>query len=241
MFLVLVALASVLAGAVASVAGFGIGSILTPLAGSRFGVQLGVAIVGIPHFAATALRGWRLRRDIDRKTFIRFGIPSVIGGLTGALLHGYVQNAALGIVFGCLLVFSGITGVTGISKKMRFDRRTAWFAGAVSSALGGLVGNQGSIRSAALMGFELEKESFVATGTAVGIVVDLARLPVYLAMQGEALLHVWPVIAVATVGTLVGTIAGESVLRRIPEPAFRTVVSIALLVLGIAMLAGIGR
>jgi uncharacterized membrane protein YfcA len=241
LFIALVGVAALIAGAVASVAGFGIGSILTPLVGARFGVQLGVAMVGIPHFAATALRGYRLRGDIDAKTFVRFGIPSVVGGLAGAFLHGYVQSASLGIVFGCLLVFSGVTGITGISKRMRFDRRTAWLAGAVSSALGGLVGNQGSIRSAALLGFELTKESFVATGTAVGIVVDLVRLPVYIGMQGRALFQMWPILAVATAGTVAGTLAGEGVLRRIPEPAFRTIVSVVILLLGIAMLAGVGR
>jgi uncharacterized protein len=240
-FAALVAVVAVLAGAIASVAGFGIGSVLTPLFSTRFGVQLGVAMVAIPHFAATLLRWWRLRSDVDRTTFVRFGIPSVLGGLAGAVLHSYVRSALLGIVFGCLLVFSGSIGITGLSKRMRFGRRAAWAAGALSSALGGLVGNQGSIRSAALLGFDLDKESFVATGTAVGVVVDLARLPVYLATDGGALLRMWPIIAVATAGTLIGTVAGERVLRRIPEPAFRTVVSVVILILGIAMLAGIGR
>jgi uncharacterized protein len=240
-FIALVGVTAALAGAIASVAGFGIGSVLTPLLGARFGVQLGVAMVAVPHFAATVLRGWRLRNDVDRTTFVRFGIPSIVGGLVGAVLHGYVQSALLGIVFGCLLVFSGFIGVTGLSKRMRFGRRAAWAAGLVSSALGGLVGNQGSIRSAALLGFDLEKESFVATATTVGVVVDLARVPVYLATQGAALLRVWPVIAVATAGTLIGTVAGEGALRRIPEQAFRTVVSFVILILGIAMLAGVGR
>lgn len=236
-FVAFVAVAAVVAGAIASVAGFGIGSVLTPLFGARYGVQLGVAVVAIPHFAATLFRGVRLRREIDRKTLVHFGIPSVIGGLTGALVHGVARSSWLGIVFGGLLVFSGVAGITGLSKRMRFDRRAAWLAGAISSALGGLVGNQGSIRSAALLGFDLRKESFVATATAVGVIVDVARLPVYIAMQGAALLHLWPVISVASIAALVGTVAGDRALRRIPEPAFRTVVSIAVLLLGLVMLA----
>jgi uncharacterized membrane protein YfcA len=200
-------------------------------------VQLGVAMVAIPHFAATVFRGFRLRRDIDRKALVHFGVPSVIGGLTGALIHGFARSTWLGIVFGGLLVFSGVAGITGLSTRMRFDRRAAWLAGAVSSALGGLVGNQGSIRSAALLGFDLKKESFVATATAVGVIVDVARLPVYVATQGAALVHVWPIISVASIAALVGTVVGEKALRRIPEPAFRTVVSVAVLLLGLAMLA----
>ncbi len=37
---------------------------------------------------------------------------------------------------------------------------------------------------AALLGFDLRKEALVAAASVVGVVVDLARLPVYLASQG---------------------------------------------------------
>ena len=63
---------------IASVAGFGIGSLLTPLFGTRVGVKLAVALVSIPHFAATVLRAWRLRRHIDRRVLVQFGIASAL-------------------------------------------------------------------------------------------------------------------------------------------------------------------
>ena len=105
-----------------------------------------------------------------------------------------------------------------------------------------MVGNQGGIRSAALMGFDIRKEAFVATGTAIGLVVDAVRLPIYLAGESsEVILRAWPLVAVMTAGTLLGTIAGERVLRRIPERVFRTIVSLLILALGMAVLGGVGR
>jgi len=54
--------------------------------------------------------------------------------------------------------------------------------------LGGLVGTQGGIRSAASLGAELPRQTFVAAATAVGLIVDAARVPIYLATTGaEAL------------------------------------------------------
>jgi uncharacterized protein len=104
-----------------------------------------------------------------------------------------------------------------------------------------MVGIQGGLRAAALMAFDIRKEAFVATGTAIALVVDTVRLPVYLMMMGrEVVLREWPVVALATVGTLIGTLAGERVLRRIPERVFRTVVSLLILGLGAAVLAGVG-
>jgi uncharacterized protein len=178
-----VVLAAVLAGAVASVAGFGIGSILTPLLGWRLGTKLAVAAVSIPHLAGTALRFWRLLGHIDRRVLFSFGVASAAGGLGGALLHAYANSPALAIVLGVLLVVAGLLGLTGLAGRLRFRGVWAWGAGAASGAFGGLVGNQGGIRSAALLGFGLPKESFVATATAIALAVDAVRMPVYFALQ----------------------------------------------------------
>lgn len=241
LFTLLACAAGFVAGSIASVAGFGIGSLLTPLFGTRVGVKLAVALVSIPHFAATVLRAWRLRRHIDRRVLVQFGIASAVAGLAGALLHEYLHGKVLGIVFGCLLVLAGSTGALGLTNRVRFGRRVAWVAGMLSGALGGLVGNQGGIRSAVLLGFDVPKEAFVATGTAIGVVVDLARVPVYVATQARPMLEHWPLIVAATIGALAGTIAGERILRRVPERIFRVVVSLLVLALGIAVLAGVGR
>ncbi|MBI2921719.1 MAG: sulfite exporter TauE/SafE family protein [Planctomycetes bacterium] len=235
-FLTLVALASVAAGAIASVSGFGIGSLLTPVLGWRVGTKLAVAAVSVPHFVATALRFVMLREHVDRNLLLSFGVMSAAGGLAGALLHSWAENRALTVVFGALLVFTGVSGLTGLSRKMRFHGPLAWLAGAVSGFLGGLVGNQGGIRSAAMMGFNVERHAFVATATAVGIVVDSARMPVYLATQGSDLVRLWLPLLVSTAGCVVGTLAGAKVLKRLPEPVYRRIVSGLILALGVFMI-----
>jgi uncharacterized protein len=87
MFAIAVGIAAVVAGGMASVAGFGIGSMLTPLLAARLGTKVAVAAVSIPHVAGTAVRFWRLCGHVDRRIFIWFGITSAAGGLLGALLH----------------------------------------------------------------------------------------------------------------------------------------------------------
>ncbi|HEY2896378.1 MAG TPA: sulfite exporter TauE/SafE family protein [Gemmatimonadaceae bacterium] len=235
-YVLIIAVGSVLAGAIASVVGFGIGSVLTPLFAVRVGTQLAVAAVSIPHLLATALRFWRLRASVDRRVLLSFGITSAAGGLVGALLHSYASNRSLAIVFGLLLLFVGISELTGFARRMRFGGPVAWVAGGISGVFGGLVGNQGGIRSAALLGFDLDRQAFVATATAIGLVVDGARMPVYFATQTAAIARIWPLVLIATLGTLAGTVLGVRTLRRIPEPAFRRIVAILLLLLGTYML-----
>lgn len=236
MFELILFAASVAAGAIATVTGFGIGSVLTPILTVRVGTQLAVAAVSIPHFFATALRFWRLRAHVDRRVLISFGIPSALGGLTGALLHSVAGSRTLSIVFGAILIFVGASELTGLSRRMKFGRTTAWIAGALSGFLGGLVGNQGGIRSAALLGFDIRKTVFVGTATAVGLVVDIVRMPAYFITQGGDIARIWSLLAAATAGAVIGTLIGEPLLRRIPAPTFRHLVAVLLLMLGAYMI-----
>jgi len=145
------------------------------------------------------------------------------------------------VVFGFLLVLAATSELTGWRQRVRWGRRAAWAAGALSGALGGLVGNQGGIGSAAMLGFDVPKESFVATASAVGLFVDGARLPVYLATQWRDILAVWPLVLTATAGVVIGTAFGARVLGRIPERTFRRIVAVLLLLLGIYMTLAGGR
>ena len=228
-----------LAGVLAAVSGFGIGSLLTPLLAARVGTKLAVAAVSVPHCVATAFRFWMMRKDVDRRLLWSFGLMSAAGGLAGALLHASADSPVLTLIFGGLLIFTGAMGLTGLSDRLRFRGWVACVARAVSGLLGGLVGNQGGIRSAALLGFDVPRRAFVATATAVGLIVDGARMPVYLATQGDEIAGLWPVLVTATLGALAGTVLGERILRRVPEPAYRRIVSALILVLGAVMLFGL--
>jgi uncharacterized membrane protein YfcA len=235
-FLILLVLAAVGGGIVASVAGFGIGSLLTPVFAIIVDPGLAVAAVSIPHFLGTALRFWMLRGATDRRVVWTFGLMSAAGGLAGALLHERASGVALALVFGALLVFVSGSELTGLARRIRFRGLAAWLAGGVSGGLGGLVGNQGGIRSAALLGFDLPKDSFVATATAIGLFVDGARMPVYFWNRAPQIASIWPLVTLAAAGVIAGTFLGRHVLTWIPERRFRAIVAVTIGLLGLAML-----
>lgn len=232
----LVAIAGIAAGALASIVGFGIGSLLTPVLAISAGTKTAVAAVSIPHLVGTLIRFVQIRGHVDWRVFMTFGLMSAAGGLAGALLHTRASGDALGIVFGVLLILVSVSEFTGFSRRIRFDGPLAWIAGVASGMLGGLVGNQGGIRSGALMGFHLKRDAFVATATAIGLVVDAARMPVYFATDRDAVIGMWPVVLIATGGVVAGTLAGRRLLARVPETWFHRVVAAVLFVLGTIML-----
>lgn len=241
MFAALVAVVALVAASIASVTGFGIGSLLTPTLALHTGTKLAVAAVSIPHLVGTAQRFWLLRRHVDRRVLLGFGIASALGGLAGALVHAWASSRALSVVFGTFVAVAGVSELTGWMRRVRWGRRSAWVAGAASGALGGMVGNQGGIRTAALLGFDVPKESFVATATAIGLFVDGARMPVYLATEWRDIFAIWPLVFTATLGVVIGTALGARVLGRLPQQLFRRVIAVLLIALGLYMaIAGKG-
>lgn len=230
---------AVVAGAVAALAGFGIGSLLTPALSAVVGTKLAVTLVAVPHVIATAARLWVLRASIDRHVLLTFGLASAAGGLIGALLHTILASPLLGIVLGGLLILAGASEITGIGIRLRFPGIWATAAGAMSGMFGGLVGNQGGIRSAALLRFDLPREPLVATATATALLVDAARLPVYVVTTGGEMVREWPTIVLLSIGVLIGTFVGAPILRRVPEVVFRRVLAALLIALGAGLIIGL--
>lgn len=241
LFLVAVFVVGVLSGATATVAGFGIGSLLTPLLAMRLGMAMAIAAVAVPHAIATALRLWRLRAFVDRGVLRAFGVLSAAGSLVGALLYARLGGRALTATLGGLLLLTAIAGLTNWTARWRPRGATVWGLGLVSGFFGGVAGNQGGLRSGALLAFGLTPAAFVATATATGLMVDAARTPIYLWRAGADLLGLWAPILAATAGVLVGTLFGERVLLGLGPERFRAIVSIAIAVLGIWLIAQVLR
>lgn len=228
-------LVSVAGGAVAAVSGFGIGSLLTPFLLLTFPAAEAVAIVAIPHVAATAVRLWRLRCDVHRATFVEFGIASAVGGLAGASLQPVLGSGALTVVLAVLLLAAG--GGELLGRSLPLPRTPVWrlTGGALSGVFGGLVGNQGGIRTAALLGLQLETRALVATATASALLVDVARVPIYVFLRGETLAATVPLWLAGTAGVVLGTFLGVPILSRIPNRLYRRIVGGLLVAVGVSL------
>jgi len=224
-------LAGLLAGAIAAVSGFGIGSLLTPVFLLSLPAEHAIAAVSIPHALATAARWFTLRREVHGPTFRQFGIASAVGGLTGAALQGRFGGPVLQSVLGVLILMAGIAEL--VRRPLPLPATPFWrlAGGVLSGFFGGLVGNQGGIRSASLLGFRLPPRTLVATATASALLVDAARIPLYAVTQREVLLDSAPLWMAASAGALLGTFIGVRTLGRIPEEWYHRLMGVLLLAL----------
>jgi uncharacterized membrane protein YfcA len=236
MFLAALFVVGVLSGATAAVVGFGIGSLLTPLLLTRLSPTLAIAVVAIPHLIATAVRMTQHRHATSREVVVRFGLPSAVGGLAGAWLQTLLAESWLFIILGVLLIATAVANLTRGFGGWRPAAPVAVVMGLFTGVFGGLVGNQGGLRAAGLLAFDLSPRAYLATGTAVALLIDAARTPVYVARAGTELVPLVVPISVAGAGCVIGTILGERIFWGLSQERYRQVVGTAVGILGVWLL-----
>jgi hypothetical protein len=70
------------------------------------------------------------------------------------------------------LILTAVAQLTGWSSRWHPQGPLVGVLGVLSGFFGGVAGNQGGMRAAALTAFGLEPAAFVATATATGLLVD---------------------------------------------------------------------
>lgn len=216
--------------------GFGIGTVLTPTFALLYDVKTAIFLVAIVHIANNVLKFGLFFRSLDTKILLRFGGLSLVGSFAGSLLYGTVDESALKVLLGLFLVVVGISEFRPSFFEKKIPQRYDMVGGLLSGFMGGLIGNQGAIRSAYLLNYNLSKEAFIATATGISLIIDLTRIPMYVWKELHLFSGMWstllPVILIAFVGTLVG----KQLLKRISLERFRLIVAAFVMFVGLMFL-----
>src|SRR3972149_553781 len=226
-----------IASTVATVMGFGVGTSLTPFFALAYPTHIAVMLVAVVHFLSNLLRLALFRRHVDLGLVRRFGVLSIVGALGGSFAQGLIQSDWLKVLLGVLLILVGGSALLPNASGWHFPRRFDQVGGLLSGALGGLLGNQGAVRSAYLANYDIPKESFIATAALIAVSIDATRLPVYVATQWEPIARAWPVLLSATISAYAGTYVGQKLVGRVSQATFRQLVNIMIAVFGLVMIA----
>ncbi|MGH2569384.1 MAG: sulfite exporter TauE/SafE family protein [Bacteroidota bacterium] len=215
--------------------GFGVGTVLTPVFALFYDAKTAVLLVSIVHLSNNLLKLGLFRRHINKEIFLKFGLISLVGAAAGSLLQHQLAGDSVRSALAVFLVLAGGVEFIPRTAKFKIPRSLDFLGGFFSGFLGGLIGNQGAIRSAYLLNYDLSKESFIATATAIAVVIDLTRIPVYLYNQMEHVEAAALPLLVVTLVAFGGTLYGKSLLRKISLERFRTIVAGFLIVMGVVL------
>ncbi|MDR4516383.1 MAG: sulfite exporter TauE/SafE family protein [Nitrosomonas sp.] len=191
----IVCLATMVASALTLFSGFGLGTLLMPVIALFFPLETAIAMTAMVHLANNFFKTGLLGKHADRQVLLRFGLPAIIAAFAGATLMTWLsdirpiyeyqafgnalQVSPLKLVIGLLIIFFVTIELSPRFSKIVLDRKYLSVGGMISGFFGGLSGHQGAFRSMFLLKAGLSKETFIATGIAIAVMVDLSRMVIY--------------------------------------------------------------
>ena len=256
-----VSLAALIAAGLTLYSGFGLGTLLLPVFALFFPAEMAVVATAMVHGANNVFKVSLLGRYADREVVLKFGLPAIAAAVLGALALGWfaLSDSSLTIevneevfseitpvklVIGLLMIGFALFELLPRFRVLEFDRRYLPLGGLLSGFFGGLSGHQGALRSAFLAKAGLTTERFVASNAAIGFLVDLTRISVYVALFTAAGGHVsefsgWPLVITGAVSAFCGVLLGKQFLHKVKMTSVQNLVGVLLFGVGLALVTGI--
>jgi len=231
--------------------GFGLGSLLTPAFLFFFPPDVAIALTAVVHLLNNLFKFGLMRAHLDWAVFHRFGWMSLIGSLLGAVVLLYIGQwepipwmggrrvAPLKPLIGGLLIVFSLFEMRPQSRLGAIPPTWLPWGGALSGFFGGLSGHQGALRSLFLLRMGLNPSAYVATGTAIALAVDLARIPLYGTRFGTELITAQaPVLLTAVASATAGAVLGKRMLKKLKVPWLQILVGLVMMGIGFGLFLG---
>ncbi len=250
----IICLVALFGSALTFFSGFGLGTILVPVFALFFPIELAIALTAIVHFLNNLFKLSLIGKNINKKTVLDFGIPSIFGAIVGAYLLTFIskmnpifeytfydhtfQVMPVKLTIAILLLLFALFEIIPKLSQLEFDTKYLKIGGLLSGFFGGLSGNQGALRTVFLIRANLSKESFIATGAVIACIVDVIRLSVY----GEQIFKNtelnYSLIIISTISAFIGAFIGNKLLKKVTIVTIKYVVSVVLIIF--SFLLGLG-
>ena len=247
-----VSLAAFFAAGLTMYSGFGLGTLLLPVFALFFPAEMAVVATAMVHGANNVFKVSLLGRYADLGVVLKFGLPAILAAILGALVLGWVAQAGssltievnddvfakitpVKLVIGLLMIGFALFELLPHFRSLKFDRRYLPLGGVLSGFFGGLSGHQGALRSAFLAKTGLTTERFVGSNAAIGFLVDLTRISVYVALFSAAGGQVsdfegWPLVITGAISAFAGVLIGKRYLQKVTMTSVQTLVGVLLLI-----------
>lgn len=263
---VLIWIGSLLAGLLGALTGLGGGVVIVPMLTLAFGVDIryaaGASLISVIATSSGAAVAYVKEGYSNIRVGMFLEVATTAGAICGAWLAGVVSGGTIGVIFGCILLFSAYMSQQGtpepmeggpadpLAGRLRLDhtyptanglqayrvRRVPLGFGLmyVAGVLSGLLGiGSGAVKVLAMdRAMQLPFKVSTTTSNFMIGVTAAASVGVYLSHG-----YLDPGLAMPVVlGVLPGALLGAKLLGRIRVKALRTVFSVVIVVLAIQMI-----
>ena len=225
--------ATFFAAALTVPAGFGLATMITPIVFLWLEPHEAVAVVGIVHGSHNAWKLKVLRSSIDYSAVRRYGWAMVVGALIGAALNTAVEADPLLLIVGVALVVLPLLSMSERWTNVRLPDAEDRIGGFGSGFFGGLTGHQGALRAMFLQKRLPNKTEYAATAAVLALVVDVTRVPVYVALEGWQILDAGWLIVGLVLAAVLGVQLGKRWLKKWKSDTIRNGILVAIVASGV--------
>lgn len=215
--------------------GFGVGTIMMPVLALFFDVKVAIFLAAIVHFFNNVSRLLLYRTEINWQIIKRFGVVSILGAFIGSFAQMYLDSDWLKTGVGLFLVSYAVLTLLPGNKKIELPRSMDVVGGFLSGLIGGLIGNQGAIRSLYLLGYGLQKQELIVSAALIAVIIDSTRIPVYAYSNLQYLQENLLLLASVVAAAILGTVVGSRLIPKVSYDLFKKFILIGVFILGVLM------
>jgi uncharacterized membrane protein YfcA len=251
----IVCLVALIGSALTFFSGFGLGTLLLPVFGLFFPIDVAIAMTAVVHFLNNLFKLGLTGRHINWPVALRFGLPAMLAALAGSWLLTHLPDGQvlrvyqlgsrtcsitwLKLIIGLLMIVFALFEILPALKAWTVSAKWIPVGGLLSGFFGGLSGHQGALRSAFLLRLNLGKQVFIATGIAIACLIDVSRISVYASQFTQAGSLPWTLVAAATTAAFAGAWLGNRYVKKMTLKGFQFLVAAFIILFSLALMAGL--
>ncbi|MGB9940160.1 sulfite exporter TauE/SafE family protein [Methanosarcina sp.] len=233
--IIYIALLTLLASTIGTLAGFGISTIMVPVLLITLPLPQTLLLVGIIHWFNDIWKILLFREGIRWKLFLAFGLPGIFASFLGSSLSLKISREILSRALGAFLIAYVLFITFNRTFKLSQKLSVATSSGALTGFFAGIFGIGGEINAVALSAFNLEKAVYVATAGAIAFMIDSTRIVTYIGggVRLEPVLLSGFLIFIPA--SLIGATLGKKGVEKIPQEKFRNFVAVFIFFMGLKL------
>ena len=256
MELLIIIIIALVASFMTFMSGFGLGTLLLPAFALYFPIHIAIAMTAIVHLLNNIFKTFLMKKHIDWKVVLIFGIPSMVFAVLGASIlnllidfdisysysiYGFeLMTTPINITIAGLMIIFALFDLIPKLRELTISKKALPIGGVLSGFFGGLSGHQGALRSTFLVKAEMPKEVYIATGIIIALMVDISRLFTYgFGRIAMGISENWELLVVSILAAFAGAVIGKYYLKKITIDFIRILIGTLLILVSIGIGLGI--
>ena len=253
---VVICIIALIGSALTLFSGFGLGTLLLPVFGLFFPIEIAIILTAIVHFLNNSFKLFLFGKNANKKIILAFGIPAILFAFLGAYILKLLSTMEpifqytiaektftimpIKLIIGILLMVFSLIEFIPKYKNLTFDKKYLPIGGVLSGFFGGISGHQGALRSAFLIRTNLSKEAFISTGVVIACLVDVSRLSVYIPSIIENRINLdYKLLILATLSAFSGVYFGNKLLQKTTITTIQNIVAVMLMLYALLLIIGV--